>query len=89
MTQREIAQTTAWEGALLAVCGTGAGMAASIGLGALLIHVINRQTFGWTLQTRHPWGALITLCLLVVASGTLVAWSVGRRGAALPADQRG
>lgn len=89
MTHREIAQTTAWEGALLAVCGTGAGLLTSLALGALLIHIINRQTFGWTLQTSHPWGALLGLCLLVILSGAGVAWSVGRRGASLPVDQQG
>jgi putative ABC transport system permease protein len=89
MTHREIARTTAWEGALLAACGTGGGLLASLGLGALLIHVINLQTFGWTLQTRHPWWGLLGLSAAVVGSGTLVAWAVGRRGAELPVDQRG
>lgn len=88
MSHPEIANAAAWEGALLAACGTLAGILASAGLGAVLIHVINKQTFGWTLQTSLPWGMLGGLSLAVLASGTAVSWLVGQRGAALPLDQR-
>ncbi len=87
MTHNEIASTAAWEGGLLAVCGSVGGLLASLALGMLLIKVINKQTFGWTLQSAFPWRYLASLGLAVIACGGAVAWTVGRWGSALPADQ--
>jgi putative ABC transport system permease protein len=53
----------------------------------MLIYVINKQTFGWTLGFDVPWAQLIGLGLLVIGTGTAVAFGVGRWGAHLPADQ--
>ncbi len=87
MRQTEIAAATAWEGAWLSVCGTLGGLLVSLGLGAVLIYVVNKQTFGWTLQPVIPLGTLGGLALAVIACGTAVAWSVGRWGSVLPVDQ--
>jgi putative ABC transport system permease protein len=51
-----------------------------------LIFVINKQTFGWTLQPAIPVRALLLLGLVVPATGAVVAWIVGRYGAELPSD---
>ena len=83
----EIAQATACEGLLLAVAGVAVGLAVSVALGWMLIYVINKQTFGWTLGFDVPWPQLIGLGLLVIGTGTAVAFGVGRWGAHLPADQ--
>ena len=87
MTHSEIARVAAWEGALLSVVGTLGGLLASAGLGALLVFVINKQTFGWTLQLTLPLRPLLLLALLIPASGALVAWTAGRWGADLPVDR--
>jgi putative ABC transport system permease protein len=87
MTHAEIAWVAAWEGILLSVIGTLAGLVASGGLGALLVYVINKQTFGWTLQLTPPVQPLLLLALLIPASGAIVAWLAGRWGADLPADR--
>jgi putative ABC transport system permease protein len=87
MSHSEIARVAAWEGALLSVVGTAAGLLAGTGLGALLVFVINKQTFGWTLQLSFPLPPLLFLALLLPASGALVAWAAGRWGADLPADR--
>ena len=87
MSHSEIAQVAAWEGALLSVVGTLGGLLASVGLGALLVFVINKQTFGWTLQLTLPLPPLLLLALLIPASGALVAWTAGRWGADLPVDR--
>ena len=63
------------------------GLALSLGLGWLLIHVINKQSFGWTLGFALPWGQLAALGLLVTLAGAAVSYGVGRWGANLPADQ--
>ncbi len=83
----ELAQAAAVEGALLAVCGVLAGTAASLGLGWILIYVINKQSFGWTLQFAVPWFTLCALGVLVVGAGTVVAYLVGNRGSHLAADR--
>jgi putative ABC transport system permease protein len=87
MSRSDIAALAAWEGCLLALAGTVGGLISSVGLGALLIFVINKQTFGWTLQPALPWQALLLLGFCVPMCGTLLAWCVGRHGADLPADR--
>ena len=87
LNRSEIAQATACEGLLLAVAGVAVGLAVSVALGWMLIYVINKQTFGWTLGFDVPWPQLIGLGLLVIGTGTAVAFGVGRWGAHLPADQ--
>jgi len=83
----EMALATAVEGALLSVCGVAGGMAVSLGLGWILIYIINKQSFGWTLQFAIPWLGLAALGLLVIVVGTIVAYFVGRWGSGLPADR--
>lgn len=85
--RNEIAVATAAEGALIATAGTLLGLAASLGLGVVLVRVINRQTFGWTLELAVPAAPLALLAVGVVGSATAVAWAVGRWGADLPADR--
>lgn len=87
MRRKELALAAAWEGALTAAAGVLSGLAVSLALGWLLIYRINKQTFGWTLQTDRPWGQLAALALLVLASATIAGWFVGRWAARLPAER--
>ena len=87
LSRSEIARATACEGFILAIAGVAVGFAVSVALGWMLIYVINKQTFGWTLGFDLPWLQLISLGLLVIGIGTAVAFGVGRWGAHLPADQ--
>jgi putative ABC transport system permease protein len=87
MSRNDITQMAAWEGALLAFGGTAGGLVTSLGLGALLIFVINKQTFGWTLLPAVPGRALFVLGLVVPIAGALVAAVVGRYSADLPVDR--
>jgi putative ABC transport system permease protein len=85
--RHELANAAALEGALTAAAGLLMGLAVSVALGWLLIFRINKQTFGWTLQTDRPWLQLTALALLVLASATVVGWLVGRWAARLPAER--
>jgi putative ABC transport system permease protein len=48
---------------------------------------VNRQTFGWTLETDWPWAQLAALAAVVIATATATAWTAGRWGAQLPAER--
>lgn len=77
MPVRMIARTVAVEGLGISLVGAVGGLLLSIPLGALLIFVVNKQSFGWTLQFVIPWGALLLLGLSVVFLGGLTAYFVG------------
>lgn len=83
----ELAAATAWEGILTAVAGVLVGLMASLALGWLLIQRVNKQTFGWTLQTDLPWVQITGLAALVLAAAAFTGWSTGRWGAQLPAEK--
>jgi putative ABC transport system permease protein len=83
----EIAWATTLESVLTALVGILVGLVASLALGWLLIHRVNVQTFGWTLETDPPWGWMAGLGLAVLAMAAITGWSIGRWGAALPAER--
>ncbi|OYY90315.1 MAG: ABC transporter permease [Sphingomonas sp. 28-66-16] len=62
------------EGALLGALGAVAGIALGGVLAEVLVHVVNPQSFNWTMETIVPWGSLglIALALIAAASGTAV-----------------
>ena len=73
-------------GAMLAAEGLavgGIGVAAGLALGWLisliLIHVINRQSFHWSMDMHLPLPALLGLAATLVAAATLTAVVSGRR----------
>jgi putative ABC transport system permease protein len=81
-----IALATALEGGLLAIGGAVIGTLVSLGIGYILIYVINRQSFGWTLQFAIPYFPLALLGVAVVLSGSLVSYLVGYTNSNLQAD---
>ena len=83
----EIALATAVESLLTALIGVGVGLTASLALGWLLIFRVNFQTFGWTLEIDPPWRWMTGLGLAVLAMAAATGWSIGRWGAALPAER--
>ena len=74
MAPRQIVAMLAAEGALLGLIGAAAGIALGIGISQILIHVINPQSFNWTMTTRIPWLLLagVALALVVTAAATAV-----------------
>jgi putative ABC transport system permease protein len=75
----EIVAMLATEGALLGAVGVVAGILLGVGMSQVLIHVVNPQSFGWTMETRIPWAVLggVAAALVISAAGT--AMLAGRR----------
>ena len=50
-------------------------------MAGVLVHVVNPQSFHWTMEMSLPLLRLSALCLAVMAAGTLTAWISGRAAA--------
>jgi putative ABC transport system permease protein len=81
-----MALSTALEGGLLAFSATLIGIIASLGMGHILIYVINKQSFGWTLQFSLPYLPLAFLAIAVILSGIAVAYQVASKSGYLRID---
>ncbi len=81
LTRRQILQVVAGEGAAWTAIGSIAGCALGMCVAAILVHVVNPQSFHWTMDVDVPWLRVALLCLAVVAAGTLTAWLAGRAAA--------
>lgn len=77
----QIRQLVLWEAAYLGAIGIVLGLIGGGVLSLLLIKVINRQSFGWTIQMIVPTGSLIQALFLAVVA-TLVAGYFPARWAA-------
>ena len=73
------------EGALLGSVGGIAGITLGIAIGQVLIHVVNPQSFNWTMTTRLPFAALLGVIVALVLAATLTAILAGRRAASTDA----
>ncbi|MDA7511930.1 ABC transporter permease [Verrucomicrobia bacterium] len=78
MTRLRMAVATGLEGLACAWTGFGFGMILSMCLGWLLVSVINKQAFGWTLQSAIPWWdhlrLLVALTLATLITTIPVGW---------------
>ena len=81
LTRRQILAVVAGEGAAWTVIGSIAGLALGLGVSVVLVHVVNPQSFHWTMDLLVPWVRLLALCAAVVAAGTVTAWLAGRAAA--------
>jgi putative ABC transport system permease protein len=48
----------------------------------VLVHVVNPQSFHWTMDLLLPWGRIAALAAAVLAAGTLTAALSARAAAA-------
>ncbi|MFT3956236.1 MAG: ABC transporter permease [Piscinibacter sp.] len=82
LTRAQVLAVVAGEGALWSMAGVLLGLLLGIAVSAVLVHVVNPQSFHWTMQLLLPWGRLAALCLAMAAAGTLTAWWAGRAAGA-------
>jgi putative ABC transport system permease protein len=79
MTRRQIGAMLAVEGALVSALGVLAGLTLGLAIGLLLIHVVNRQSFHWSMEMHVPVGALGGFALAMVALAALVSVVAARQ----------
>ena len=63
----EVLRMLALEGAAAGALGAAAGLVAGAAISAVLVHVVNRQSFHWTLELHWPVVALAAFLTAVVA----------------------
>jgi len=76
LTRRQIAGMLAAEGGLLASLGAAAGLAAGAAISLVLIYVVNRQSFHWSMELHPPYLFLLLLMMILIGLAVLTAlWS--------------
>ena len=75
---RQIQGLVVWESCYLAGLGAVVGIVVGMALSVVLINVINKQSFGWTIQYSFAWETIgMALCVALV-SALLGAWAPAR-----------
>lgn len=87
LTRAQVLSVVALEGLAWTVLGALAGLGLGLLVSLVLVHVVNPQSFHWTMDLVLPWSRLLALCLAVVVAGTLTAWLSGRAAASRDAVQ--
>ncbi|SFM52804.1 ABC transporter permease [Variovorax sp. OV329] len=80
-TRGQILRVVAGEGMAWTAIGALAGLSLGLGVALILVHVVNPQSFHWTMDLMIPWLRLSLLCAAVLVAGTLTAWLAGRAAA--------
>lgn len=79
VTRGQVLGILALEGAALTTLGILAGFALGWVISLVLVHVINPQSFHWTMQMRYPWPLLATVALALLLSSAATALFAGRQ----------
>jgi putative ABC transport system permease protein len=78
MTRAQIGRMLAAEGGLLALLGVAAGLALGGAISLILIHVVNRQSFNWSMDLHVPVLLLTGLSFVLIALSSFTAFLSGR-----------
>ncbi len=73
LTRRQVGAMLAAEGGLLAFLGAAAGLAAGAAISLVLVYVVNRQSFNWSIELHVPWVLLATFFATLVLLAVLTA----------------
>ncbi|MGH8231787.1 MAG: FtsX-like permease family protein [Steroidobacteraceae bacterium] len=78
MLRRQIVSMLAIEGLLMSAVAVGYGLLLGATLSLILVYVVNRQSFHWSIDLVIPWGQLTVLSLGLMACAALTACWSGR-----------
>jgi putative ABC transport system permease protein len=81
LTRAQVLQVLALEGAAWTTLGAIAGTVLGLAVAAVLVYVVNPQSFHWSMDMQVPLQRLLALAAAVIAAGTLTAWLAGRAAA--------
>lgn len=81
LTRRQVLAVVAGEGAAWTAVGAVAGTALGLAVSVVLVHVVNPQSFHWTMDLQVPWLRLLALAGAVLAAGTVTARLAGAAAA--------
>ncbi|SIR43114.1 putative ABC transport system permease protein [Aromatoleum tolulyticum] len=73
MTRGEVGRLITLEGVLTAAAGTALGLVAGTAVAFVLIEVVNRQSFHWSMDLHVPFGGLLVFAAIVIALAGLAA----------------
>ncbi|MCC6533541.1 MAG: ABC transporter permease [Burkholderiales bacterium] len=73
MSRRQLGRMLAIEGGLVGALGALAGLTVGAAMSLILIHVINRQSFHWSMDIDVPWFPLVALSVLLSACAAVTA----------------
>lgn len=79
LTRRQIGWMLAREGALAAGVGVLGGLLAGGAIGLVLIEVVNRQSFHWSMDLHVPWTSLFVFAAGLTTLAALAAVLAGRQ----------
>ena len=78
LTRGQIRAMLAAEGGLLALVGAAAGLAAGAAISLVLVFVVNRQSFNWSMELHLPYALLASLVAVLVVLAIVTAVVSGR-----------
>lgn len=81
LTRMQIVTIVAGEGAAWTAAGALAGLLLGLAVSAVLVHVVNPQSFHWTMELVLPAWRLAALCAAVLLAGSLTAALAARAAA--------
>jgi putative ABC transport system permease protein len=79
VSRRDIARVLAAEGAAVGTAGLAVGAVLGFAMSLILIHVVNRQSFHWSMELHVPWLGLAVFFSVLLGLATLVAVVGGRQ----------
>jgi putative ABC transport system permease protein len=82
MTRRQIAGMLATEGFAVSALGLAVGLGLGWMISLILIHVVNRQSFHWSMDLSIPWGPLAAFCAVILVAATVTATASARAATA-------
>ena len=78
-TRRRIQTLVVGEGLVWSVIGAVFGALLGLVVSAILVYVVNPQSFHWSMDWQVPWGRLLSLIVAVIVTGTVTCAWVARR----------
>ena len=78
VTRSQVRAMLAAEGGLLALIGAAAGLVAGGAISLVLVYVVNRQSFNWSMELHPPYLLLLALATTLVALAIVTAVASGR-----------